>query len=202
MAKPTTISFKGYAVVSADGFIADHDGHMPDALRFEADWAYFQAALDEADITLLGRHTHQAAPNARRRRRLVVSRGVRAVIQEGADTWWVNPRDVTPASAAAAVLGSGPPGASKTIAVVGGTGVFGWILDEGGYDEFHLTIAHQVRLGAGRPLFDNIGDLETALGILKHHGHDIVERSWFDEEAGLELLVLSRPEIPTPKPEG
>lgn len=194
-----TIIFKGYAIASSDGFIADRDGHMPDALRFEADWGYFQAALDEADITLLGRHTHQAAPNTKHRRRLVVSRGARAVIQEDAETWWVNPRDVTPAAAAAVVSGASAPGASKTIAVVGGTGVFGWILDEGGYDEFHLTLAHHVRLGAGRPLFDNAAGLDAALETLKRQGHDVVERSWFDEEAGLELLVLSRPDMPTPK---
>ena len=29
---------------------------MPDALRFDADWAYFQAALDAADVTLLGQN--------------------------------------------------------------------------------------------------------------------------------------------------
>ncbi len=181
------VTFRGYAVVSVDGFIADSRGRMPDALRFEADWAYFQAALDAADLTMLGRHTHEAAPNLKRRRRLVVSRGVRAVIQEDARTWWVNSEDVAPVSAVAAVVG-----AAAEVAVVGGTGVFSWILEEGGFEEFHLSLAHQVRLGAGRPLFDDVDDLEAAINELKAKGLEIQRRFWFDEVAGLELLILRR----------
>lgn len=182
-----TITFRGYAVVSVDGFIADDQGRMPDALRFEADWAYFQAALDAADITLLGRHTHEAAPNVKRRPRLVVSRGVRAVIQENARTWWVNSEDLAPASAVAAVAG-----AAADVAVVGGTGVFGWILQEAGFDEFHLSLAHPIRLGAGRPLLDDVASLDEAIAELEAKGLAVKERSWFDEEAGLELLILGR----------
>ncbi len=160
---------------------------MPDALRFEADWAYFQAALDAADITMLGRHTHEAAPNVKRRCRLVVSRGGRAVIQEDARTWWVNSEDVAPEAAIAAVMG-----AAADVAVVGGTGVFSWILAEGGFKEFHLSLAHHVRLGAGRPLFEETDGLEGAIARLAKMGLDSKQRSWFDEEAGLELLILRR----------
>ncbi len=184
-----TITFKGYAIASADGFIADDHGRMPDALRFDKDWAYFQAALDGADITLLGRHTHEAAPNAKRRRRLVVSRGVRAVIQEDVRTWWVNSEDVAPESAIAAVAG-----ATADVAVVGGTGVFSWILEECGFEEFHLTVAHRAKLGAGRPLFEGIDGLDTAIAKLEMEGLTVSQQSWFDEEAGLELLVLRRPD--------
>ena len=182
------IAFKGYAVVSAEGFIADARGRMPDALRFDADWAYFQAALDEADITLLGRHTHEAAPNVKNRRRLVVSCGVRAVIQEDDRTWWANPREVTPTSAVAVVAGT-----TANVAVVGGTGVFGWILAEGRYDAFHLSVAGHSRLGAGRPLFDRVDSLEEASGRLETHGLKVIRRAWLDEDEGLELLVFGRP---------
>lgn len=182
------IAFRGYAVVSADGFIADDRGRMPDALRFDADWTYFQAALDAADVTLLGRHTHEAAPNVKNRRRLVVSSGVRAVIQENDTTWWVNPRDVTPASAVAVVSGT-----KAEVAVVGGTGVFGWVLEEGGYDAFHLSVARQVRLGAGRPLFDAADDLEQAIARLEASGPRTLRQTWLDENEGLELSVFSRP---------
>ncbi|MDH3660236.1 MAG: hypothetical protein OEU92_09430 [Alphaproteobacteria bacterium] len=181
------IGFKGYAVVSANGFIADDRGCMPEALRFEADWDYFQAALDAVDVTLLGRHTHEAAPNAKGRRRLVVSRGVHAVIQENASTWWVNPREVAPEAAVAVVSAS-----ATEVAVVGGTGVFGWILDACGYDAFHLSIAHGVRLGAGRPLFDGASDLDAAIAKLEDRGLNAKRRSWFDRDAGLELLILGR----------
>ena len=184
-----TIAFKGYAVVSADGFIADQLGRMPDSLRFEADWAYFQAALDAADVTLLGRHTHEAAPNLKGRCRLVVSRGVRAVIREDDRTWWANPREVTPASAIAVVAGTG-----AEVAVVGGTGVFGWILEEGRYQEFHLSVARHVRLGSGRPLFDEIDGIDKATTLLERNGMTIRRRSWLDEDAGLELLVFGQRE--------
>lgn len=182
-----TFAFKGYAIVSADGFIADDRGRMPDALRFEADWTHFQAALDSADVTLLGRHTHEAAPNVNGRCRLVASRGVRAVIQEDARTWWVNPGEVTPSSAVAVIAGT-----EARVAVVGGTGVFGWILAEGGYDEFYLSVARHVRLGAGRPLFEDAPDLEAALLALESKGLGAGARSWLDEAAGLELLSFAR----------
>ncbi|MGI9509663.1 MAG: hypothetical protein ACR2QJ_09995 [Geminicoccaceae bacterium] len=182
-----TIEFKGYAIASADGFIADDQGKMPDALRFEADWAYFQAALDAADLTLLGRHTHEAAPNIKRRLRLVVSRRVRAVMQEDASTWWVNPSEVTPVSAITVVSGS-----KAKVAVVGGTGVFDWILNEGVFRAFHLSIAHHVRLGAGRPLFGDTDSIDGALASLETSGLTLESRSWLDREAGLELVVLRR----------
>ena len=33
---------EGYAIVSADGMIADENGHMPDILRNEADLRFFE----------------------------------------------------------------------------------------------------------------------------------------------------------------
>jgi dihydrofolate reductase len=160
---------------------------MPDTLRFDADWVYFQRALDSADVTLLGRHTHEAAPNTNRRRRLVVSRGVRAVIQENACTWWVNPSEVAPASAIAAVAG-----ADAVAAVVGGMGVFDWILAEGGFDSFHLSVAHHVRLGAGRPLVDGAPDLDAAIATLNANGLHAAPAIWLDESAGLELMTFEK----------
>ncbi len=179
------IGFKGYAIVSADGFIADAAGRMPETLRFDADWTYFQAGLDAADLTLLGRHTHEAAPNPRGRRRLVVSRGVRAVIREDERTWWANSEDVMPRSAVAAAIGT-----RVTVAVVGGTGVFGWILDDAGYDEFHISVAHDVSLGAGRPLLDGVRGLEAGVDRLVRAGMVLENRSWLDREAALELLLF------------
>lgn len=180
-----TTTFMGHAIVSMDGFIADDHGRMPDALCFPSDRAHFQKKLDAADIILLGRHTHEAMPPADRRRRLVVSRGVRAVIQENASTWWVNPREVAPASAVAVVAGT-----EAAVAVIGGTGVFSWILAEAGYDDFGLSIAHRVRLGAGRSLIDGVDDLDGALSKLKDGDLHIRERSWLDETAALEHLTL------------
>lgn len=182
-----TITFKGYAIVSADGLIADDKGCMPEALCFEADWAHFRSELDQADIMLLGRHTHELSPNVTGRRRLVVSRGVRAVIQENEATWWVNPKEVTPAAAVAVVMGT-----EAKVAVAGGTGVYGWILEESSYDVFQLSVAHNSRLGSGRPLFDNIENLDGIFAIFETKGLHAVERFWLDEAAALELLTFRR----------
>jgi dihydrofolate reductase len=190
-----TIAFHGYAIVSADGFIADSGGRMPEALRFDADWAYFRAALRQADLMILGRHTHELSPNLTSRPRLVVSRGVRAVIQENASTWWVNPKEVTPSAAAAVVAG-----AAARVAVAGGTGVYGWVLEEGGYDEFHLSVARRVRLGAGRPLLDGIDDLKGVMSAFEGIGLRLQRESWLDEEAAVELLTFRSHDQGAPEP--
>ena len=181
-----SIMFKGYAIISADGWIADAAGAMPDALRIEADWVHFQNALDAADVTLMGRHTHEAAPNVRQRRRLVVSRSVRAMLKEHDGAWWVNADHVTPQSAATVVSGS-----TAEVAVVGGTGVFSWILDDARYQEFHLSVAHDVHLGVGVPLLNGAVGYDQAIQKLEGHGLVLKERRWLDQSAGLELLVFS-----------
>lgn len=178
------MSFSGYAVVSAEGYIADIHGDMPQSLRFEADWDYFQTALDQADITLLGRRTHEAAPNVRHRCRLVISRRVQAIVQEDEQTWWANPDQVE----AVAVL-SKLAGPTCRIAVVGGTGVFDWVRTGPGFSEFHISLAKKVRLGRGRPIFESAHDLGSVVSMLEDQGLTLHQRSWFDQEAGLELLV-------------
>ncbi|MEA2944849.1 MAG: hypothetical protein QOI40_179, partial [Alphaproteobacteria bacterium] len=46
MSQPSRI--EGYAIISADGMIADAAGRMPPALTIEADQAFFHAGLDRA----------------------------------------------------------------------------------------------------------------------------------------------------------
>jgi hypothetical protein len=76
----------GYAIVSEDDRIADAQGRFPDALKNEADWAYFQAGLDRTVLTLLGRRSHDASPNAKGRLRLVMSGSV-AGLERRTDAW-------------------------------------------------------------------------------------------------------------------
>jgi dihydrofolate reductase len=182
-----TVAFIGYAIVSADGFIADANGRMPEVLCFEADWAYFRAAIRQTDLMILGRHTHELSPNLTNRPRLVASRGVRAVIQENASTWWANPKEMTPSSAVAVAVGT-----DATVMVAGGSGVYGWVLGEDGYDEFHLSIARQVVLGTGRPLLDEIDGLKEIVSVFKAKGLCLEEQSWLDEDAEVELLRFRR----------
>ena len=68
------LSIEGYAVVSADGMIADRSGRMPDGLKCDADARFFTEGLDSAALVVHGRHSHEEqGPASDRRRRLVVS---------------------------------------------------------------------------------------------------------------------------------
>ena len=179
--------FDGYAVVSADGFIADTKGDMPNSLKFDADWVYFQTALDRADLTLIGRHTHEAAPNVKARQRLVFSKRVSGFIRENETTSWVDPGKVDPNAAITELFGRG-----CHVAVVGGQGVFDWVLSNPGFSEVHLSVAHRVRLGRGQKMFSAAPDLDTVLSLLETQGMALEHRAWFDRKEGLELLVYRR----------
>jgi hypothetical protein len=56
MAQPLRIV--GYAIVSADGMLADRSGQMPDALKIGADQRFFKSALNGVDAVVHGRHSH------------------------------------------------------------------------------------------------------------------------------------------------
>src|SRR5215510_16325746 len=80
MPHPTRI--EGLAIVSADGMLADADGHMPKSLLVEADQRFFQDRLDQAAVLVQGRHSHEGAgPRAARRRRLIVTRRIAALVE-------------------------------------------------------------------------------------------------------------------------
>lgn len=143
---PTRYAFHGHAIVSADDRIADASGQTPPSLRIAADWERFQAALDRSVLTVLGRLGHEANPNRRGRNRLVLSsEGEGVARRDGA--WWWNPAKATLPEALALAAPQG-----GLVAVPGGRRVFDLFLDVG-YDAFHLTRAHRVRIGAGVPLF-------------------------------------------------
>ena len=86
-----TLTFEGHAIVSADGMIADAAGEMPPALRNDADWTQFQAALDRAALVVLGRKGHERHPNPGRRRLVLTQRICRACRAGGENAWLWNP---------------------------------------------------------------------------------------------------------------
>ena len=61
---PGPSCIEAYAIISADGMIADAAGHMPDALKIEADQAFFQAGLDRAAVIVHGRNSNEGGPHA------------------------------------------------------------------------------------------------------------------------------------------
>ncbi len=143
---------EGYAIVSADGMLADANRRMPDGLKVEADQRFFQESLDQAAVIVHGRHSHEGGPRAARRRRVVMTRSVPALAPDPSrpnSLLW-NPQGASLAEAWAALA----PGGGM-LAVIGGPDVYRLFLDIG-YDAFHLTQAPRVRLPGGRPVFPEV----------------------------------------------
>jgi hypothetical protein len=143
----TKVTVEGHAIVSVDGMIAAADGSMPPALRSDADWRQFQAALDRAALVVLGRLGHSRHPNPGRRR-LVLTRSVAGIVPDATDplaTLW-NPSDM----AIADVLGE--MGITEgTLAITGGTGTFDLFVPH--YDRFVLSEVRTLTLPDGIPCF-------------------------------------------------
>src|SRR6185437_2116061 len=141
------VRFVGHAIVSADGIISDADGGMPAALRNQADWRHFQAALDASALVVLGWLGHERHRNPGRPR-LVLTGASTGLAADPDDprAQLYNPA-VLPLAAALAEFGI----AEGTIAVTGGTRVFDAFLPL--YDAFDLAEVNGLALPGGRPCF-------------------------------------------------
>ena len=131
MSRPFHI--EGYAIVSADGMIANVEGVMPDALKIEADQRFFHCSLDRAGAVAHGRHSQETDGGAPQRRRLILTRRIAALApdpQNDKAVWW----NSAGASLEQAWEALGAP--RGPLAVIGGTEVFGLFLAIG-YDAFH-----------------------------------------------------------------
>ena len=176
---------EGHAIVSADDRIADRDGNTPPELSNEADWLRFQKALDEAAVVVLGRLSHAANPNARRRNRLVVSSGA-TCCERRSDAWWWNPAETPLADALREVAPKG-----GIVAVPGGRLIFDLFLGIG-FDAFHLARANAVRIPGGMPLFSAVDDGRSADDVLRAAGLRARPAEVIDPEADVTLTVWRR----------
>lgn len=176
----------GHAIVSADDRITDAAGRFPDALRNERDWALFQAALDASALTLIGRASHEAAPNVKRRRRLIVSRSARG-LESRRDGWWLDPAAVDLFEALERLLPGG-----GVVAVPGGQGVFDLVGPER-FSAFHLARAQGVRLPGGRGLFSACERGVPAGELLSAGGLVAGPPAVIDPAAGVTLTIWTRP---------
>jgi dihydrofolate reductase len=155
---------EGYAIVSEDGMLANAAGVMPDSLKFEADQIFFERGLNGVDVVVHGRHSHENQRRSDLRKRLILTHRVSAIASDPSNNnalFW-NPAGAS-LDQALAVLGT-PDG---SIAVIGGTDVFGMFLDR--YDFFYLTRAPGVRLPGGRPVFPGVPE-RTPEDVLARHG--------------------------------
>jgi len=139
----------GYAIVSADGMIADSRATMPDVLKNEADMRFFERELNHVDVVVHGRHSHEGQANSARRRRVELTRAVAAIAPDPDNPKCVlwNPVGASFDDACAAL------GLSNGVAaVIGGPQVYSLFLDIG-YDGFCLSRSGEVELPGGLPLF-------------------------------------------------
>lgn len=181
--RPVGLVVEGHAIVSADGMIAAADGSMPKVLMNGADWRLFQAALDRAQLVVLGRLGHDLHPNPGRRR-LVLTRSVDGLVADPADSrahFW-NPADATFYHVLER-LGI----AGGTIAVTGGGGVFDHFLGIG-YDRFLLSRVPGAHIPEGRPCFSGGPPQE----VLARHGLAPRGVNVIDESAGVTMTVWQR----------
>ncbi len=178
----------GYAIVSADGMIADSNAHMPEALKNEADRRWFESELNRADVVVHGRNSREDQPDSTHRRRLVATRKV-AAIEPNPDSpnslLW-NPAGASFHEACAALgLSSG------VAAIIGGPDVYSLFLDIG-YDSFHLSRAGKVKLPGGLPIFAQGREGRSPEDVLKRFGLEPGAERSLDEADGVTLVSWRR----------
>src|ERR1700760_1310045 len=144
--------------------LADSHHVMPDTLKFKGDAAFFNAALDRADLIVHGRNSYEDQPNSPQRRRVIVTRATASVSPDPANpnaTLW-NPAGTSfeVACAAAGVT-------AGTVAIIGGPDIFDMFMDR--YDTFHLSQAPHVHIASGDPCFGGVPE-RAPQQVLAAHG--------------------------------
>lgn len=183
-ARPSRI--EGYAIVSADGMLADASGEMPPALKIEGDQRFFHGSLARADAVVHGRHSHEGGPEAAGRPRLIVTRRIAGVAPHPD-----NPKAVlwNPAGAPFEEAWQALKIPDGLLAVIGGTEIFGMFLDR--YDAFHLTRADHVSLPGGRPVFPEVPAL-TPEEVLRRRGLKPGPARVLDAEKDVKVIPWTR----------
>jgi dihydrofolate reductase len=178
--------FEGCAIVSADGMLARTPGSHPPELTVEADQRFFEAKLDEADLIVHGRNSHEDQRNSPNRKRVIATRRITSVTSDpenpNAARW--NPAGAS-IEEAAAHLGV----SSGLVAVIGGTEIFDLFLAR--YDVFWLTVAARVRLPGGVPVFSDVPQ-STPGEILHRNGLVPAETRMLDAARDVALVNWAR----------
>jgi dihydrofolate reductase len=178
---------EAYAIVSADGMLADAAGLIPPALRIDADQHFFESGLDGVDIVVHGRNSQEVLSHSSTRRRIVVTRSISAIAADPS-----NRRAVlwNPAGASFEQALAEFPAPNGNVAVIGGPSVFEWFLDL--YDVFYLSRAANVRIPGGRPIFADVPS-RAPEAVLADHGLDNPRQELSD--GGLTITGWRRSEI-------
>ncbi len=167
--------------------LARTPGSHPPELTIEADQRFFEAKLDEADLIVHGRNSHESQRSSPNRKRVVATR---RIVNVAPDPENRNAVRWNPAGAsfeeAAAHLGV----SSGLVAVIGGTEIFDLFLPR--YDAFWLTIAARVKLPGGVPVFIDVPQSPPA-DVLHRHGLAPAETRMLDATRNVALVKWMRP---------
>jgi dihydrofolate reductase len=186
MPRPTRI--EALAIVSADGMLADADGHMPKSLLVEADQQFFQDTLDQAAVLVQGRHSHEGSPRAAGRRRLILTRRIPGIAE---DTTYPNALLWNPKAATLQEAWERLGAPDGMLSVIGGTEVYDLFLTIG-YDRFYLSRVPHVRLPGGRPVFSEVSAGRTPEEVLAAHGLRPGPQHVFDSTLGVTMVTWGR----------
>jgi hypothetical protein len=161
---------EGYAVISQEGMIATSDGLFPEEIKNPADHKFYMDSVAAASAVANGAHSAEGGLNEKHRKRLRLTRKVTRLMPDPKNanvTLW-NPATAPFDEAWAHLRIDG-----GTLAVVGGTDVFGLFLGIG-YDAFYLSWTDG-NVPRGRPVFPGVGkDGVTAAHVMAKH--DLVLR--------------------------
>jgi hypothetical protein len=179
---------EGFAIVSADGMLADADRRIPAGLIVKADQEFFQGSLDQAALVVHGRHSHEGGPRSAGRFRLTVTTGTASLAPDPAhpkSLLW-NPKGASLEEAWGRL--AAPTG---VCAVIGGPLVYALFL-EIGYDAFHLSQGANVRMPGGLPIFPEVGPRCSPEDVLARHGLKPGPPRVLDAATGVTLVSWRR----------
>ncbi|MEL7283695.1 MAG: hypothetical protein AAGJ68_04265 [Pseudomonadota bacterium] len=166
------LRIEAYVVAGDDDRYCDQSGHIPPALKHDAEWTFFQSGLDRADVSVMGREGHEANVNRKARRRLVLTRSVSDCVRDGLVVYW-NPAH-TGLETALALFRS----PISSLAVVGGQHVFDLFLrTPPSYFRFHLSHIAGVNSPGGRTVFPKQPAGATAAAVLKNADYVVMEHT-------------------------
>jgi hypothetical protein len=170
------LRIEGYVIVSADGMLANAEHVMPDALKFQGDQRFFNAALDAVDLVVHGRHSFEDQPNSPRRTRIILTQSIASLAPDPGNpkaTLW------NPAGASFQQACDQAGVRSGTAAIIGGPIVFALFF--GRYDTFWLSRAARVRVPGGVGAFPGVPARSPA-EILRASGLRPDEQRILDQE--------------------
>lgn len=180
--KSRALEIHGYALISDDNMIAAADGFTPPTLRNEKDWEYYQNALASSDLIVFGRRSHEAEPNHRGDRRVVISRTAKG-FEERDDAYWWNPERFAWLDVARELLPDG-----GNVAAPGGQSVFDLFLGIG-FTAFHLSRKRGISLPNGQTVFSACAGGRAAEDVLSAAGLRSAEKIPLDPAQGVEMNV-------------